>query len=215
MAWEGSAQEDEAVLARRTGEAAEVRAAFEEMPVGLAAMEGADLRWVAVNATYRAALGREEFIGVAMRDGLPGMEGQNLFEMAESVYASGEPLFATEWRVHLDVGEDRLEERYFDFELHPRRRPDGSVRGVLVQVINVTDRVLRARSAERAAAEVQRRYQAALDVIVGLQEALLPSGLPVLPGLQVAASYLLADTDTAAGGGTGSMRSPCRTGGSR
>ncbi len=37
-------------------------------------------------------------------------------------------------------------------------------------------------------------------MITELQRELLPPGLPVLPGLQVAASYLLADEDTEAGG---------------
>src|SRR5262249_30103621 len=50
------------------------------------------------------------------------------------------------------------------------------------------------------AAEVQRRYEQARDVIDALQRELLPGGVPVLPRLEVAASYLLADVETAAGG---------------
>jgi serine phosphatase RsbU (regulator of sigma subunit) len=37
-------------------------------------------------------------------------------------------------------------------------------------------------------------------VITALQRELLPRGVPVLHALQIAASYLLADADTAAGG---------------
>jgi serine phosphatase RsbU (regulator of sigma subunit) len=37
-------------------------------------------------------------------------------------------------------------------------------------------------------------------VITTLQRELLPPGLPVWPGTQIAGSYLLVDADTAAGG---------------
>ncbi|MFC8047914.1 SpoIIE family protein phosphatase [Nocardia sp. NPDC057353] len=46
----------------------------------------------------------------------------------------------------------------------------------------------------------EQRFERARDVIDAMQRALLPRGVPVLPGLEIAASYLLADTETAAGG---------------
>lgn len=49
------------------------------------------------------------------------------------------------------------------------------------------------------AAAAQRRYQQA-EMITAFQRELLPYGLPALPGTRIAASYLLADADTAAGG---------------
>ncbi|GAB2592314.1 hypothetical protein Aab01nite_37780 [Paractinoplanes abujensis] len=191
--------DDSAVPAWLVGEPADVVAAFEEMPVGLAAMEGPDFRWIAVNASYRAAFDREEFIGVTMREGLPEAQGQYLFELVDGVYASGEPFFATGWRAQFEIGGE-LQDRYYDFELHPRRRPDGTIRGILLQVIDVTEHTLQSRAAERAVAEAERRYQAARDVVVELQKALLPTGLPVLPQARVAARYLVAGDDQAAGG---------------
>ena len=52
----------------------------------------------------------------------------------------------------------------------------------------------------REAAEAERRYLAARDVVGRLQEALLPTALPVLPWARVAARYLVASQDQAAGG---------------
>jgi anti-anti-sigma factor len=56
------------------------------------------------------------------------------------------------------------------------------------------------QAAERNAAESQQRYQAAREVVATLQEALLPTALPVLAGARVAARYLVAAQDQAAGG---------------
>ena len=167
--------------------------------MGLAAMEGPEFRWIAANATYRAAFDRDELIGVTMRDGLPEMAGQYLFELVDGVYASGEPVVANGWRAQVEIGGE-LQDRYFDFQMHPRRRPDGTIRGVLLQVIDATERVRQAQAAEQAVAEAEKRYQVARDVVIELQEALLPSRLPVLPQARVAARYLVAGDDQAAGG---------------
>ncbi|BCJ48259.1 hypothetical protein GCM10010168_26190 [Actinoplanes ianthinogenes] len=191
--------DDHATAVRLVGEPADVVAAFDEMPVGLAAMEGPEFRWIAANASYRAAFDREELVGVTMRDGLPEMAGQYLFEMVEGVYASGEPVIANGWRAQVEINGE-LQDRFFDFQLHPRRRPDRTVHGILLQVIDVTERVRQAQAAEQAAAEAEQRYRVARDVVVELQRALLPSRLPVLPQAAVAARYLVAGDDQAAGG---------------
>lgn len=72
--------------------------------------------------------------------------------------------------------------------------------GVALYAIDVTDQVRQRRAAQRQAAEAERRYQAARDVVVEVQEALLATSLPVLPGAAVAARYLVAAHDQAAGG---------------
>lgn len=60
--------------------------------------------------------------------------------------------------------------------------------------------VRRRRTAQQQAVEAQRRCEQVRDVIDTLQRELLPAGVPVLPRVQIAASYLLADEDIAAGG---------------
>ncbi|ATE54704.1 hypothetical protein [Actinosynnema pretiosum] len=47
---------------------------------------------------------------------------------------------------------------------------------------------------------MERRCEQALDVIDAPQRHLLPEGVPVLPGVRIAASYLRADAGAAAGG---------------
>lgn len=178
-----------------------VHAVFDEMPLLLAALDGPEHVYVAANAAYRAFVGRERLVGRAIRDVLPELAGQQIFEMFERVYATGRAQTAREWRAQIDRhGTGVLEEFYADYTVTPRRGPDGEVVGVLVSAVDVTERVLQRRATEQLAADAERRGSDARDVVTALQEALLPTALPVLPGARVAGRYLVAAEDQTAGG---------------
>src|SRR3712207_9050371 len=116
--------------------------------------------------------------------------------MFDRVYATGQPQTAREWRVQLGRdGTGAIEEAYADYTVVPRRAADGTVIGVLVFAINVTERVRQRQAAQAQVSEAERRYRDARDVVTALQEALLPTALPVLPGARIAARYLVAAQD--------------------
>ncbi|MFL6114404.1 MAG: SpoIIE family protein phosphatase [Catenulispora sp.] len=56
------------------------------------------------------------------------------------------------------------------------------------------------RAADRNAAAAEQAYAQARDVISAVQNELLPPGVPVLPTVRLAAAYLPAGAETAAGG---------------
>ena len=91
-------------------------------------------------------------------------------------------------------------EWFVTFIMSPWRFADGSMRGVIVQAVDTTAQVQARRRATQRGSEFRRRYRAALDVIDDLQRTLLPTSLPVLPRLELAARYLVADVEHAAGG---------------
>jgi len=191
--------EDEDVLTLRTGDARTVRHVFDQMPVGQAAMAGPEHTFIAANAAFRSMSTRPDVIGRTLREVFPEIEGQRIYEMYHRVYATGIPQTASEWRVNRILeGGTAAEELFFDFTATPMRGPDGTVTGVSLLVTDVTEWV-RTRETARAA-DAERRYEAARDVVIALQEALLPKGLPVLPGARIAARYLVAAQDQAAGG---------------
>jgi serine phosphatase RsbU (regulator of sigma subunit)/anti-sigma regulatory factor (Ser/Thr protein kinase) len=171
------------------------------MPALVAALEGPEHRMVAANGAYRAFAGRPDFIGKTARQVFPDVAGQQLFDLLDRVYASGEPVTASEWRIQLDRdGDSTQDEVYLDFSLTPWRAADGGVRGILVVQTDVTDRVRERTAARHSAVTAKRRYQAARGIVTTLQQALLPVALPVLPRVQLAARYLVAGQDQAAGG---------------
>ena len=195
----GTAHDDD-TLRRLVGDAAVVRDAFDQLPLVLVALDGPDHRLAATNAAYRALTGRSGPMGVACRDAFPELAGQQLFELLDRVYATGEPETGTEWRAQLDVGPRGLQEIYADFSVAPRRTADGTVNGLLIMATDVTERVVSQRSADAERRDAERRGPPARGIVAELQEALMPTALPVLPRARIAARYLVAGQEQAAGG---------------
>ena len=194
---------DDDKLGQLTGDAAVVRDAFEQLPMVLMALDGPDHRLAAMNAAYRAFTGRSGVIGVAYRDAFPELAGQQVYELFDRVYATGEAETGTEWRAQIDLDPQSprgMREVFADFTVAPRRAADGSVNGLLIMATDVTGRVMEQRAAQRRAAEAERRNPAGRGIVAELQEALLPTALPVLPRARIAARYLVAGQEQAAGG---------------
>jgi serine phosphatase RsbU (regulator of sigma subunit)/anti-sigma regulatory factor (Ser/Thr protein kinase)/anti-anti-sigma regulatory factor len=193
----GAAQDD--ALARLVGDAVAVRDAFEQLPMILMVLTGPDHRLVSTNAPYRALSGRSDLIGAPYAEAFPGIEGRRLGEMLDRVYATGQPETGQEWRAPAGLaggghggygghggsrsggsGGERDEfETYADFRVLPRRDAAGTVTGLLIMATDVTDRVTERRE---------------------WRDALLPTALPVLPRARIAARYLVAGREQAAGG---------------
>jgi serine phosphatase RsbU (regulator of sigma subunit)/anti-sigma regulatory factor (Ser/Thr protein kinase)/anti-anti-sigma regulatory factor len=184
---------------RLVGEASVVRDVFEQLPTILMGMAGPDHRVVAMNAACRDFLGRSDVIGLPIREALPDIAGQQLYEFLDRAYASGEPQTGREWRAQIEIGSE-IREVYADFTIAPWRAADGTTIGLLVSAADATDRVQQRQAAQEKTADAERRYRAARDVVAELQEALLPSTLPVLPRASIAAHYLVAGQEQAAGG---------------
>ena len=120
--------------------------------------------------------------------------------MFDRVYQTGEPQSGAEWRLQVDLQGSGLEERFFDFLVTPRRAADGSIEGVQLVFDDVTARVQARLAAEARVEELSERYRNVRDSATVMQQALLAGSVPVVPGADVAAEYLVAAEDTAAGG---------------
>jgi serine phosphatase RsbU (regulator of sigma subunit)/anti-sigma regulatory factor (Ser/Thr protein kinase)/anti-anti-sigma regulatory factor len=188
------------VPGRAAGDAATVRDAFEQMPVVLLALAGPDHRIVAANAAYREFTGRSDAIGMPYREAFPEIEGQQLYELLDRVYTTGQPETGKEWRAQIDRDPGGIQEVYGDFTVAPRRAADGTVNGLLVIVTDVTEPVAERRASRRRPKDAEDGYDAAREVVAELQRALLPTALPVLPQVRIAARYLVAGQDQSAGG---------------
>jgi anti-sigma regulatory factor (Ser/Thr protein kinase) len=196
------ADPDVTVGAELMGEPMVVAAVFEDSPAIHVAMQGPEHRIVAINAVTRRLLGERRLLDLPCAEAIPELLGQQLVERLDEVYATGMPVTARDWRVQLDADADGAIdlEWYATFVMSPWRHADGSIRGVIVQAMDTSTEVLARRRTERLSGEFQRRYRAALDVVADLQQALLPTSLPVLPQVEMSARYLVADAEQAAGG---------------
>ncbi|OBG28123.1 PAS domain S-box protein [Mycobacterium alsense] len=182
------------------GAADDVRRIFEHVPAMLVGLEGPQHRFVAVNAAYRAFNPTGDPVGKPAVEVFPELESQQIYQMFDRVYETGEPQSGTEWRLQADYDGSGVQERYFDFVVTPRRGDDGSVEGVQIIFDDVTPRVQARLTSEERMEELSERYRSVRDSATVMQQALLAPSVPVVPGADIAAEYLVAAEDTAAGG---------------
>lgn len=173
---------------------------FDHLPLMALGFTGPEHRYDAANAAFRALTGRSDVVGLPVREAFPELATQQLLDVLDRVYAGGASESVREWRLQVTLASGELEELYADITVAPRRADDGSVGGVAALCVDVTARVHERRAEQQRTTEAEQRYRAARDVVVELQAALMPTGLPVLPRADVAARYLVAGHDQAAGG---------------
>ena len=174
--------------------------AFEQMrALGLLA-EGPELRVVAVNAAMRRWLGARSVLGRPLREAFGDLADQQIPDLYDEVFRTGQAIEFPEWRAQLTDPNGPSAEMIAVFAIEPLRRPDGEVYAVLGTAIDHTEAVRARMAAEAEVAAVSAKYAQARDVVSVFQRALLPTSVPVLSGVHLAARYLLAAEEQAAGG---------------
>jgi anti-anti-sigma factor len=182
------------------GEVNVVRRAFDSLPPFIVAFAGPEHHYVAANAATRTAFPAVR-LGVPARELFPEFENQNLIEILNRVYRTGEIQQGREWRFQFDFdGSGTMQEVCGDIVVSPRAAEDGSIEGTQVMLTDVTAQVQERRAAAEREAELSERYAQVRDLGIHVQRALLSPALPVLAGADIAAEYLVATQDAGAGG---------------
>src|SRR4029079_3957889 len=83
---------------------------FEHAPMGVAILRGPDHVFEFVNHTYLAMVGPRPVRGKPIREALPELSGQGLYELLDSVFTVGEAYVGRSVRVMLDRGGAEAEE---------------------------------------------------------------------------------------------------------
>ncbi|WP_434386617.1 PAS domain-containing protein [Melittangium boletus] len=121
---------------------------------GVCVLRGQALRYEMANAVYRRLVGPRELLGRRLEDALPELVGQGMPERLRTLLHTGQPLTQHEQPLHIDVrGSGAPELRFHNASWQPIRALDGSITGLLVLTLDVTDSV---RARERAEALAQQ-----------------------------------------------------------
>ena len=112
---------------------------FQNAPSFMAVLRGKDHVFERANDHYYELVGRRGIIGRPVRQAVPEAQGQGFFEILDQVYASGEPFVKQGARIMLMRG-GHLEERFVDFVFQPLRDLGGTVSGIIVQGVDLTER---------------------------------------------------------------------------
>jgi PAS domain S-box-containing protein len=122
-----------------------------QAPALVAILKGSDHVYELANNLYGEAVGTERMIiGKPIREALPELKGQGIFELLDNVFNTGEPFYGNEIPVRVAKAKDILEEIYFNFTYHPIRNENAEVEGIFVHAVDVTELVKAKKRAEQS-----------------------------------------------------------------
>ena len=121
---------------------------LEHAPVGWAILRGPEHRFEFTNRAYLSMIGNRAVAGLPIRQALPELEGQGIFERLDGVRASGEAYVGHSLATTLDKGAGP-EETFFDFVYQPLFEGK-TVAGIAVVCFDVTALAQARREAEAA-----------------------------------------------------------------
>jgi signal transduction histidine kinase/CheY-like chemotaxis protein len=154
-------------------------ALFEQSPGFVAVLRGPEHTFELANPAYRRLVGHREVLGKPVREALPEVAGQGIFELLDGVYRTGEPFVGSELPMQLQRAPGApLEEHYFDFSYQAMRDPAGAIWGILATGHDVTELVRSRAAAERLAAERNADRQKLLTVLAQSPLAILIAEAP-------------------------------------
>jgi PAS domain S-box-containing protein len=150
------------VLARRETAAQRERLAqmFQDAPSFMAQLDGPEHVYAFTNNAYQRLIARRDVLGRRIRDALPEIADQGFFDLLDQVYRSGKGFRGHAVPVTL-VGEPGAtpQRRLLDFIYQPVRDGSGTVTGIFVEGIDVTESA-EALAALKANAERLRFFDA-------------------------------------------------------
>jgi signal transduction histidine kinase len=124
---------------------------FEQAPAAIAILRGPDHVYELTNPAYRELIAGREIVGRPVREALPELAGQGIFELLDRVYATGEPHVGKARRMMLARRPGALsEEAYFDFVYQPMRDAAQQINGIAIVAFDVTELAQARREAEAA-----------------------------------------------------------------
>jgi PAS domain S-box-containing protein len=133
---------------------------FQRSPSFMAVMRGDQHVFELANDEYFSMVGHRDIIGRSVREALPELEGQGVYELLDGVFTTGESYRATDLPVvlHRSPGGEP-ETHYVDFVYLPIRDAEQRVTGIMVHGIDQTHR----RNAEQSLKTVAEQRRLALD----------------------------------------------------
>jgi PAS domain S-box-containing protein len=113
---------------------------FQQAPAFFAVLRGPEHVFEMVNPLYMDLIGQRDVIGKTVLEAVPEAEGQGFADLLDRVYQTGERHVGHGTPIKLARGGSQiLEERYLDFVYQPRRDSDGTISGVIVLGVDVTE----------------------------------------------------------------------------
>jgi PAS domain S-box-containing protein len=137
---------------------------FMHSPVSISIREGPEHTYTLANPAYLALVGGVDIVGKPFLTALPALAGQGYEALLDRVKATGEPFYQNEAVVklaHHAPGESLI----VNFVYTPMRDAEGSIAGVLMSGVDVTEQVQARERAEALAAKLRESEERVRRVV--------------------------------------------------
>jgi PAS domain S-box-containing protein len=121
---------------------------FEQAPAFIALLHGPDHVVELTNARFDQLAADRATVGRPIRESLPELATQGFVELLDRVYETGEAYVGQGFRLLLHRDAAEPDERYLNFVYQPFIGPDGTVSGIFVHGVDVSDLVRARQEAE-------------------------------------------------------------------
>jgi PAS domain S-box-containing protein len=127
-----------------------------QAPSCMGILKGPNHVYELANPLYLQLIDRSDIIGKTVKEVLPELESQGIFDFLDTVYTTGNTFSANEMRVQFDhKGTGELVDTYLNFIYQAHRDNEGQIDGIVFFAIDVTEQVLSRRKIE----ESEKRYR--------------------------------------------------------
>ncbi|HSN48983.1 MAG TPA: PAS domain S-box protein, partial [Flavobacterium sp.] len=132
-----------------------------QAPSSMGILKGSEHVFEMVNPLYLQLIDKkEDIIGKTVKEVLPELEEQGIFEFLDTVYTTGGTFSAKELLMKFDRhGNGKLEDKYLNLIYQAHRDLEGSIDGILFFVNDVTEQVISRKKIE----ESEKRYRELIE----------------------------------------------------
>lgn len=142
---------------RLSAEGDRLRELFRQAPGFMFVWRGPEHVYEMANDAYFELVGRRDILGKPAREALPEIVEQGYFDVADRVFATGEPFVGQGLPVRFQrTPGAALEERFVTFIFQPIRGAEGQVTGIFVEGHDVTEGKRAEESLRQAREEAER-----------------------------------------------------------
>ncbi|RYZ52115.1 MAG: response regulator, partial [Proteobacteria bacterium] len=135
---------------------------FENAASGMAMVKEPQHIFEKANPSFREMLGNRIVIGQNVEEIFPELKGGNFIAMIDETYSSGKSYHSTEEKLSLrSVPGGPTERKYFDISFTQLKSSTGTIEGVLIDLIDVSERVKARRKLESSEEQLQLATKAA------------------------------------------------------
>lgn len=153
-----------------------LRRLFMQAPGFMCVLSGPDHVFELANNAYMHIVGERNILGQSVREALPELENQGIFEILDEVYRTGEPFIGRAMRVMLRASDGTMQEHFLNFVYQPIVAADGSISGIFIEGSDITDQVRAQAQQQLLVDELNHRVKNTLATVQAIATQTLRQG---------------------------------------